>query len=97
VNPRDPFKRLSYRSVGGELGQVDVDRVSPQLRLELLRGPFGDHLPPVDDRDLSRELVGFFEVMGGQEHGLVVLGREGRDLFPHVGAHLGVEAGGWLV
>ena len=31
--------------------------------------PCGDHLPVVDDRDLGGQLVGFLQVLGGEQHG----------------------------
>jgi hypothetical protein len=35
--------------------------------LELVAGPFGDHAAVVDDGDLVRELIRFFEVLRRQQ------------------------------
>ena len=74
-----------------------MDRVTAELALELLGRALGDHLAAVDDRHALGELVGLLEVVGGQQHGLATLAGQLRDLGPHVGSDLGVEAGCRLI
>ena len=57
----------------------------------------GDDPALVDDADAVGEDVGLLEVLRGQHHGDAVLARQARDLFPEVGAALGIEAGRGLV
>src|SRR6266508_391262 len=76
--------------------QLDLDRIAAELRLQLLRRALDDDLPVVDDRQAPRQPVGLLEVVGGQQDGEPLAGQAG-DLLPHVGAGLGVQAGGGLV
>ncbi|CAM5409959.1 hypothetical protein SGLAM104S_08989 [Streptomyces glaucescens] len=64
--------------------------------LESLGGAFGGEVAVVEDGDAVGELVGFFEVLGGEEDGDAV-GDEVADDLPHVVAGAGVEAGGGFV
>ena len=63
--------------------QLDLHRVAAQLALELV-GRALDHDPPVvDDRQPVGEAVGLVEVVGGEQHGDALVGRQAPDLGPH--------------
>jgi len=72
------------------------DQVAAEPGLELSGGAGGDHLAPVDDDAVVRELVGFFQVLGGEQHGGTP-GHQIADERPHVQPGAGIEPGGRLV
>ena len=64
----------------------------PQRALQLVGRARGDDPAAVDDRELRGELVGLLEVVRReQDRHLLLLGQP-RDLLPHLGSRLGVEA-----
>ena len=79
------------------VGGWNLDRGTPDLRLEGRRGPLGDDAGPVDDPDAVSEHVRLLEVLRGEEHGHALLPREAGDLRPEGAPALGIEAGGGLV
>ena len=48
-------------------GQFDLQDLAADAVLELVPGSLRDHLPPVDDRDPVGQLIGFLQVLGGQQ------------------------------
>ncbi|HEX8006215.1 MAG TPA: hypothetical protein VF482_07290 [Trebonia sp.] len=66
------------------------------LRFQLVGRSLGDLLSLIDDDDTVREVLGFFHVLGGEQHR-----RAGVDQFPDESPHLvtgsRVQAGGRLV
>jgi hypothetical protein len=46
---------------------LDLEDLAADAVLELVAGPFGDHAAVVDDGDLVRELIRFFEVLRRQQ------------------------------
>ena len=74
-----------------------MDRVAAQLALQRVRRAAGDDPPAVDDRELGGQPVGLLEVVRGEQDRHALLAGEALDLRPHLGARLGVEAGGGLV
>jgi len=48
-------------------GQFHLQDLAADPVLELVPGALRDHLPAVDDRDPVGELVGFLQVLGGQQ------------------------------
>ena len=64
--------------------------------LEFGWGAFGDDAAVVEYGDLVGELVGLFEILGGEEDG-DALGDELADDLPHRAATARVQAGGGLV
>ena len=84
-----PFERV-------RLGDRDVEDVTGELVLELERRAVGDDGAVVDDHDVVGELVGFLEVLRGeQQRGAVV--HEIAEVRPELDAATGVEPGGRLV
>jgi hypothetical protein len=79
------------------LGELDLDRVTAQLGLELVGRALGHDEAAVDDRELRGEPVRLLEVMRGQEDRQAPFVGEARDLLPHRRPHLGIEAGRRLV
>src|SRR5215218_732315 len=69
-----------------------LDAGAPDLGFEGLRRILGYHLAPVYDPDPVRQHVGFFEVLGRQEHRHPVLARQAAHLRPQGAAALGIEA-----
>ncbi len=53
----------------GVIGRDNLDRRATDLGLELLGGARGHDLAVVDDPEVVGELVGLFEVLGGEEDG----------------------------
>jgi hypothetical protein len=50
-------------------GHRQLHPLAPDLGLELVRRSLGDHLALVNDRDAVRELIGFVQVLGGEQDG----------------------------
>ena len=48
-------------------GQFDLQDLAADPVLELVPGSLRDHLPPVDDGDPVGQLIGFLQVLGGQQ------------------------------
>ena len=85
---------------GGEVrhvGDLEVDEVAGDLRLEVVRGVAGDDLAVVDDDDAVAELVGLVEVVRGEEDGRAAPVAQVGDVGPQVRAGLRVQARGRLV
>ena len=49
------------------VGQLDLEDVTADAIFQLVTGPLRDHPAVVDDRDLVRELIRFFEVLRRQQ------------------------------
>ncbi len=49
------------------VGQVDLENLAADAVFELVAGPFRDHVAVVDDGDLVRQLIRFFEVLRRQQ------------------------------
>jgi hypothetical protein len=49
------------------VGQLDLEDVTADAILEFVTGPFCDNAAVIDDCDLVRELIRFFEVLRGQQ------------------------------
>ena len=71
--------------------QLDVHRVAAQPRFQLGRGPLDDDLALRDDGEPVGQLVGFLEVVRGEEDRQRLCLREPRNLVPHRDARLRVE------
>ena len=76
---------------------LNVDHVGGNGRLELIGRALLDDFASVEDGDLVAELVGLFEVLGGEEEGDAVLAVESLDVVPEVLPGDGVESGGRFV
>jgi hypothetical protein len=50
-----------------DVGQLDFENLAADTVFELVARPFRDHAAVVDDGDLVRELIRFFEVRGRQQ------------------------------
>ena len=95
---RSGREALYHRGGRGQValvGDHDLDAAAQGV-LELVRTALGDHPSRVDDHDLIRELVGFVQVLGGQQDGRAV-GGEFSDSGPDLGPAARVQAGGRLV
>ena len=90
-------EHLAHALAVGVVDGRGLDGRPADLGLELIRRALGDDLAGVDDPDPIGERVGLLEVLGGEEDGDPVRGREPLDLIPKRGAALHVEAGGGLV
>ncbi len=49
------------------VGQLDLEDLAADAVFELVAGPFRDHAAVIDDGDLVRELIRFFEVLRRQQ------------------------------
>ena len=78
------------------VGDSDVDEISRHIGFELVSRAFGDDFAVVDDDDVVRQFVGFFQVLGGQQQRGAV-GYQLADGLPHGDARAGVQAGGRLI
>ena len=96
AQPVDPRAQRIERQLR-RLQQLDLERISLQRALQLLRAARGDDAAAIDDRKLRSKLVGLFEVVRRQEDRHLLLGRKRSDLDPHVGARLWIEAGRRLI
>jgi hypothetical protein len=67
------------------------------LRLEDVRGGGGDETSLAEDADAVAELVGLFQVLGGQQDGHAVGDGQCADLVPQAAAADRVESGGGFV
>ena len=95
-----PASRRSRPSAAGGLVyriQFDVHGVAVQLALEFFGGALDDDPAVVDDREPVSQLVGLLQIVRGEQHGHLLCRRQPLDLAPHVGAGLGIEAGGRFV
>jgi hypothetical protein len=79
-----------HRHVRG-LRDDDLDPLPADLRLELVRGPVGDHRAVVDDHDVVRQPVGLLHVLRGQQH-RGTAPHQVVDGLPHLRPAAGVEA-----
>ena len=50
------------------VGQLDLEDLTADAILQLVAGPFRDHAAVIDDSDLVRELIRFFEVLRRQQN-----------------------------
>ena len=78
------------------VGQFDLEDVTADAILQLVAGPFGDHAAVIDDRDLVRELVRFFEVLRRQQDRRPFAPQVADDV-PDLVAASRIEPGGRLV
>jgi hypothetical protein len=72
--------------------KLDVHGVAAQFALELVGCPRGDDPAAVHDGQPARQPVRLLQVMRGQQHGQPVPVRQPRDLLPHGGPGLRVQA-----
>src|SRR5207247_889908 len=63
----DPRERRLGLVALPQVGQLHLEDLAADAVLELVTGPFRDHAAVVDDGDLVRELIGFFEVLRRQQ------------------------------
>lgn len=82
--------------VGGGVGEAQADVAAGDEAFEFVGGAFGGDGGVVEEGDAVGELVGFFEVLGGEQDGGAV-GDELADDLPHGVAGAGVQAGGGFV
>ena len=68
-------------------------RSPPISGLDVARAAGGDRPAALEDADRDGELVGFLEVLGGQQNG-AARGGERADRLPHLVAVVRVQAGG---
>ena len=54
---------------GGRGGQAQLQAVAAELGLELAWGAGGEAAAAVNDHDVVGQLVGFLQVLGGEQHG----------------------------
>ena len=102
---RSRARRRRARAPRADLAVVGCRRrARPRARRRAARAlsssgvPSRDDLAPIDDRQLRGEPVGLLEVVGGEQDRSCPARRPARAIsLPHVGPHLGVEAGGRLV
>ena len=80
--------------VGG--GQAELEAVAADLCLELIGGAVGEDAAAVDDHDLVGELVGFLQVLGGEQHSGAVVDKP-TDGLPELVAAARVQAAAGLV
>jgi hypothetical protein len=92
----DAFK-VREDAIGQGLREADFDaRGSSGGVLQFARRAGLDDAPVVHDGDAVAEALGFFDVMGGDEHGFLVFAQFLDDVVD-LAADLRVEAGGGLV
>src|SRR5215472_7085054 len=60
---QEPGGRVELESVG----EAEQDMTAADLPLEVARSALGDHVSVVEYRDPVGELIGFVEVLGGEE------------------------------
>ena len=80
----------------GRVGEREPDVAARHQPLQLVRRPFGDQHPVVEDRDPMRELVGLVEVLRRQEDRHAA-GDEVPHGLPHHAAAARIEAGRGLI
>ena len=78
-------------------GQLDVHGVAVQPGLQLVRAAGRHDRATLDDGQLAGEPVGLLQVVRGQQDGEAFARGQPRDLIPHRGARLRVQARGRLV
>ena len=78
------------------LGELEVEDLPAELLHQLGLLLDQDQLALVDDADPVGHLLGFLDVVGGEDDGRAVLA-QAADHVPHVAAKLDVDAGGRLV
>src|SRR5205814_9309314 len=78
------------------VGQLDLEDVTADAIFELVAGPFGYHAAVIDDGDLVRELVRFFEVLRRQQNRRPFAPQVADDV-PDLVATSWIEPGGRLV
>ncbi len=83
---------LSERS----FGEFDFYGIAAEFAFEGFSRALGDDATAIDDGNILREAIGFFEIVGGEKNRETFRG-EMADFLPQFGASLGVEAGGGLV
>jgi hypothetical protein len=80
----------------GPVGHHELQHVPADAALELLGGARGDDQAAVDDRDLVSQLIGFIQVLGGEQQRRAA-GHQRPDGVPHRQPGPRVQAGGRLV
>src|SRR5262249_58931816 len=87
--------RLALAAVlPSELPDVQGARADPGL--ELGASPLGHDPAVVDDRDLAGKLVGFLQILGGEQHRGTGRG-DLADQLPHLDLTTRVHPRGWLI
>ena len=81
----------------GGVGEAQADVPAGDQALQFGRGALGDEPAPVEHGDPVGELVGFFEVLGGEEDRHAVAFDEFVDELPHHPPAARVKAGGGFV
>ena len=81
--------------VAGRAG-AHLDDVAARLVLQLIGGPRRDDSSVVDDHDIASELIGLFEVLGGEQH-VGTVADEVADGVPQLAPAARVETGRGLV
>ena len=74
------------------VGDIDDKRWHADLTLERCWSSFGHKATTVDDADSTGELIGLFEVLGGEEDRRAVFGVQAAHLIPNGGARKWVKA-----
>ena len=91
------FRPARQCQIAQRCGELDFDGgVGQRLFLNLARRADGDDAAFIDDGHAVAELLGFFDVVGGQQDG-ALLAAQVQDEFVDFEAGLGVESGGGLV
>ena len=80
----------------GDGDQTGLDRAQHRAGGELVAGSLGDDLAAVDEGDLAAELLGLFEVMGGEQDG-GAFAVHLLDVLPEFQAEFDVDTGGGFV
>ena len=96
---RPRSRAQSSSAARGDVGAVvddDLDALAADLRLQLVGGAAGDDPAVVDDGDAVGQLVGLFQVLGGEQEGRALAHPVADDL-PHAEPAARVEPGRRLV
>src|SRR4029077_20878112 len=89
---QDPRRRVELAGAG----EPEQDVAAGDLALEVARSALGDDAALVEYRDLVGQVVGFVEVLGGEEDGDAI-GHQLADDVPHRAAAAWIEPGRRLV
>src|SRR5207247_4762857 len=93
----DLLERIDDAPVRRRLEQLDVDRIAPQLALEVIWATGRDNTATIDDGQVRGEPVRLLEVVRRQKDRHRLFPREPLDLRPERCPHLRIEPGGRLV
>ncbi len=92
----EPGEHLRGGREVGVMADANLDAVAAGPALQFVGGPGGDRPAVIDDHDLVGELVGFLEILRGQQH-VGARRHEHADGVPQLEACARIEAGGRLV